>query len=217
MPFFGVYYIFSIPFTILGMFYCFKRDKKTENKIINFWFISALLLLFVINPPSIIRINIIWIPLILYTIIGLYFAFSEKQKILGCIVIIYLVAFTIFEFKYFKAEYSNNSFVKNVKNVIQYLDNKEGKIYIDYCFKEPYIYFMFYNKIEPKVERVIKREKGVFDNVKSLGKYNFYIPKNIDNDDIYVANKENDVELTLNKEMYKEIYIDNFIVYEPIT
>ena len=69
----GIYYVISIPFIIIGIIFSFGNSKLKNDKdnIINIWFISAFLLLFVFKESNINRINILIFPLIYYIIKGL--------------------------------------------------------------------------------------------------------------------------------------------------
>lgn len=216
MPIFGIFYIFSIPFTTYGIVKNFSKNVKDKNQIINFWFISASLMICVVTP-NVVRLNIIWIPLIIYTIIGIYDFINKSLKKQVIIASIYLCAFCIFIIKYFNTEFGYPMFITDAKEVIEYLNDKEEKIYIQYSFKEPYIYVMFYNEIEPEI--FLKTAQffytdGIFENVKSLKNYNFYLPEKIENlkDCIYVINKNNSLDIDYETFNIKEI--NDFLILE---
>ena len=88
---------------------------------------------------------------------------------------------------------------------------------MEYSFKEPYIYVMFYNKMEPKAftETVqLFKKNGIFENVKSIKNYNFYLPEKIENKEnyIYVINKNNNLNIDYNK--FNVQGINNFLILE---
>ena len=105
---FGTMYIFSTIFTLIGICACFKKDKKIEikyNYLFNVWFIVCIILTFICEP-NINRLNIIMIPIVYYTVIGIYLFityFSKKEnqkKIAAGLIIIYVCSFMAFMFKY---------------------------------------------------------------------------------------------------------------------
>lgn len=216
MPVFGIYYVFSIPFTIYGIIKNFSKSVKYKNPIINFWTISAFLMLCIVKP-NVVRVNIIWMPLIMYTIIGIYDFINKSLKKQVIIASIYLCAFCIFIIKYFNTEFGYPMFITNAKEIIEYLNDKEEKIYMQYSFKEPYIYVMFYNKVEPEIFSKTAQffeENRIFANVKTIKNYNFYLPEKIENskDSIYVVNKNS--SLDINYETFNIKEINNFLILE---
>ena len=109
--------------------------------------------------------------------------------------------------------FSYPAFIDDAKEVIKYLDNKDTDIYIEYTFKEPYIYFMFYNRMSPYVTKEYFSEHGIFANVKSINNYHFYISKDININDIYVL-KENSNSI-INYREFNKIKIQKYIILEP--
>ncbi len=212
---YGIIYIISIPFTLIGIFVNFK-EKENGKWIWNLWFISAFLLLFIIEP-NINRINIIHIPLIYFTIIGIVKAIEKIKLLQSFLLIAYISLFVSFQITYYTNDWSEYyTFVNGVENVIEYIDTLDvDKIYFEYAFKEPYIYVCFYNQISPyelKDTIKYKDEEGIFDNVESFGKYYFYIPDEIDLEEnaAYVLKKESVSEINL--DLFDVIYIDDFVV-----
>ena len=117
---YGITYIFSLPFTLIGIIKSFKinRDNKEIYKnIINIWFIASLLLLFVIEP-NINRINIIMIPIIYYTIVGI-FEVCNNNTITILIIIVYLISFILFTREYINTDFDKYMvFVDGVEDTI---------------------------------------------------------------------------------------------------
>ncbi len=217
---YGIIYPFSILFVIIGIYQSFKK-KKGYNTIINFWFISAFLLLFVCEP-NINRCNIIIIPMIYYAIVGIC-KVIEKNKILETIIIaFYLVEFVLFSYEYRSMDYSKYStFQDNIEEVIDYVEKaKVDNIYMEYSFKEPYIYVLFYAKkdVNEFINTVeyFNQERYGFDNVKSFGKYKFYLPQNIDKNEnagyIVPINEEINIE----NEKFKITEFKEFKVIEKV-
>lgn len=214
---------------------------KNENDIIiknimNIWLIAAVLLMFVCEP-NINRINIIMIPIIYYTIIGLYEIVNVSRTIMIVITILYVISFGLFVNKYWNTKFSNYLVFENgLEEVYNYLgsENKEEgtiakrinendnikDIYIEYFYKEPYIYTLFYTQENPKFfnEQVeLKSKDGYFDNVKSYGKYKYYLPEEVkpENGTIYVLENRNQKK-QYEEQGFKVTEFNNFLVLESI-
>jgi len=216
LPIYGIAYIISSPFMIIGIIKSFKIKNKI-NHIFNIWFIASLLLLFVVEP-NINRINIIIIPLIYYTILGIEYVFEEFGLAKIFLPIIYISLFICFEISYFSTDWNKYfTFNNEVENVIKYVDKVDKeKIYFEYSFKEPYIYICFYNKIDTReyIETVKYKSNKGFDRVESFGKYYFYIPNEKEQNAIYVIKAENEAKYKFDDKKWSKKYIDNFVVIE---
>lgn len=212
-PIYGIDYVISLPFIFLGMIICIKK-KNQINWIFNIWFIASTLLLFVIEP-NINRINIIMIPIIYYTAIGISEIFEHIQLSKIFIPIIYIGLFISFEISYFITDWNQYyTFNNKVENVIKYAKEKE-KVYFEYSFKEPYIYVCFYNKVDPNIfYNTVKYKNNIkgFDTVESFDKYYFYIPEKKENNATYIIRVENEKNYDFKNEEWKKEYIDNFVV-----
>ena len=218
---YGITYIFSLPLMIIGVFNSFTK-KKSENyiyvNIINLWFAAAVLLLLAVEP-NINRINIIMIPIVFYTIVGIYEIVCNARKVSLLITIIYIVSFCFFVKDYSKLNFDNYYvFIDKIEEPIEYISNLDvNKIYVQYAFKEPYIYFLFYEGTNPN-EFCTTMEKfngnKSFDNVKSFGKYNFYLPENIEHENgtVYLLSKENNLDIDYTD--WKVTEFEKFIVLE---
>ena len=216
---YGIIYIFSLPITIVGLIKCFKKSNQI-NFVINIWFITAMLLTFFVEP-NINRINILWIPIVYYTSIGIYEIISNTKFLKWIMILIYVVFFIKFEYTYFNTDFTNNfTFYDKIENVIKYTDKIDAdNIYFQYAFKEPYIYILFYNKCNPKdfsLTAKYKNDIKSFDSVISFGKYRFYLPNEIDDekDTAYVMKKKEENHYNINENIWKKIYIDDFLVLE---
>lgn len=210
---FGTIYIFSTFFTIIGLIYSFKKKRIVEvkyNYIFNIWFIVSIILTFICEP-NINRLNIIMIPIIYYTIIGLYIIINKIKKVSIIILILYLVSFGLFINKYLNQncdEYS--TFEGDLEEVIEYVDKIENKdIYITDKIQSSYIHVLFYTQYDTRkfVETVEYEDKYVeFRNVKSFGKYHFEDIEKIElnNEDVYVIKKEDKEKYDLSNYKIKE-------------
>lgn len=217
IPGYGMFYLVSIIFFIYGIHLSIKKYKDNKfNSIMNIWMLSSLVLasfcLVNIN-----RINIIMIPCIYYVVLGLYEFFDKYKTMIPCIVIIYIYLFTNFILDYKSQDYNNYfTFTSGVKEVAEYCEKEDAlEIYCQYSFKEPFIYFMFYN--ETNVYEYLNsvqyfKEKGIFDNIKSFGRYNFYMPEEIKEG--YIVIVPNGTEFEYEIEAKEIININQFDLYK---
>ena len=218
---FGTIYIFSIIFTIIGMIESFKKDENLEFKyswIFNIWFIVSIILTF-ICIPNINRLNIIMIPVIYYTIIGIYVFTKERRKLAIIIGSIYLIFFILFIKEYISQNWNDYSTFENgLKEVIEYVDEIPDKeIYITNDIKEPYIYVLFYTEYNTKdFVNTVKYENEYVEyrQVEQFGKYHFIdIIDDLDTtNNVYVVKKEKKDNYNLGNYNIKEF--DNYIIIE---
>lgn len=180
ISFYGICYVFSLPFTILGMFRCLKKINL-EKTILNIWFIVALLLVFTCNGANINRLNIIMVPIIMYTIIGIYNMMKNNKDSIIPIAILYCISFLFFANSYIKTQGKDGtSFAQDLEEPIKYVSELDvDKIYIPQAFVQPYIYTLFYTQtsVQEYIDTVkFFNEKVAFESIKSFGKYYFYLP-----------------------------------------
>lgn len=215
IPGFGFFYIISIPFLVYGIIYSIKNKEeiKKYESAIDIWFISSFLLMFVLNEVNINRINVLIYPLIYYVINGIYIVVAKRNIISNSIIlIVYIAFFVMFMCSYIFLKPANNyTFVDNIKEVIEYVEKvKDRKIYIEYAFKEPYIYVLYYTKYNThdfidSVQYIDNENLGKFDNIKSFGRYNFYIPDDQEKypDAVFVVKKKKNKQIDYTK--YKKL------------
>ena len=153
ISFFGITYVFSLPFTLIGLCYNFKKEQRNKivNICFNIWFIAAFLLLFVCEPNTN-RVNVMIIPLIYYTTIGIYYIIEKSPIARNAIISMYILAFMAFCYTYFYKGMKNEAYFEtDIEEMVEYVNNLEvEKVYIDKSFTEPYIYVLFYSKYNPK-------------------------------------------------------------------
>lgn len=223
IPGFGLYYIISIPFLVIGLLLSIdKKSRKEEYEyVINIWFISAFVLMLVFKQTNINRINILIFPTIYYIIKGIYVVLKMNKKVINYLILfLYLGFFIGFVISYTNITADQNyTSTDNVKEVIEYVDKLDvEKIYFEYSFKEPYIYILYYTRYNvydfiDTVEYFRDKSKGPFENVKGFGKYEFYVPEEKDEKNVcYVLKKNNNLELESDK--FKVIEFEKYVVLE---
>lgn len=222
---FGITYVFSCVFTIIGIINSLKKEKKLYVKygyLFNIWFIVCMILTF-ICPPNINRLNIIMIPIICYTIIGIYIFLeyivkeNNRKKITLALTILYMGFFSLFLIQYSCQDYNKYStFESGLESVIKYADNIQNKdIYITNKIKMPYIYTLFYTGYDTRefVDTVkYKRTDVQFRKVESYGRYHFEDIEELNDNCVYILKIEDKRLFDLST--YKVKTYEHYLVIE---
>lgn len=157
----GMLFLWDFPFIILGLIYLLR---KLDRRVI------LLLLLFILSPlpasvttgtPQPIR-AIAMIPAFqIFVACGVYFLYKQagRWKRLGLVIIsiagiVFTVNLIYYLYSYFILtpvkygyfwQYGNKEAILYAKSV----ENRYNKIIMSYEYDQPYIYYLFYNKIDP--------------------------------------------------------------------
>ena len=125
---FGTIYIFSTIFTIIGIIIAIKHRKEIQyGYFMGIWLIVALLLSFICEP-NINRLNIIFFPIIFYTVIGIEEVAKQGKAFAISLLIIYILSFGLFLNTYFKEDANTyKTFEDNLEEPIKYVNSLEGK------------------------------------------------------------------------------------------
>jgi len=184
----GTIFFISFPFFIIGLIKIIRNKQfiKEDHHFIFFSWLLSSIILGLTSHVNINRINIIFIPIIYFTVIGFFFAenmlISEYKKNFRFLLIgLYSMYFGFFGGYYlfiFKNEIKSQ-FYYGLGDAIKYADkiNSGGTINItSNSINMPYIYVCFYNQIDPDLFRktVIYKDNNVgFKEVVSFGRYTF--------------------------------------------
>ena len=228
---FGTIYIFSTVFTVIGIILAIKnREKIKYAYIMEIWIIVAMLLTFVCEP-NINRLNIIFFPIIFYTVIGISDVIKQGKIFTVLILIIYVISIIGFLNVYFKEDANTyQTFEANLEEPIKYvgmLDKESGKseqIYITDSIKEAYIYVLFYLEYNPNdfsstVEYSNPEEP--FREVEKFANYNFINVSKLESDEgnIYLVRNSEYEDIKKAPQKYgvqsieDEFYIKGFVGY----
>lgn len=214
---FGIFYIISIIFFVIGVKESLGKYKDNiYNQIMNIWMLAAIVLS-AFCDANINRINIIMIPCIYYIVVGIY-EFLNKYKVATlCLGTIYIVLFAEFMYVYTSKDYNEYyTFTSGVEGVVDYCNSlDEDTVYCQYSFKEPFIYFMFYGEtdVHEYLDTVqYYEESRTFDNIKSFGKYKFYLPSEIKENSVIIVQK--DTEKYYDEVCKNKVTINQFDIYE---
>ena len=230
MPFFGIIYIASLPFMLYGMLKTLKKTKTSkkkervtltiddiEIKLLNYWFITSMLLTAICTEANINRLNIIMIPLIFYTILGIYYITKNDANIIKAIITMYTIIFILFGTNYLQTQNKKNtSFAVGLKEPLEYVEKLDVKrVYIVRDFPQPYIYTLFYTKTDVNVfiDTVkYKAEKVAFEDILSFGKYYFDIPNDLNEENVAYLVKS---DYKYDSDKLKETKFGKYKVLEP--
>ena len=217
IPQYGLFYLISIVFFIIGLRACVKKYKENSfNQIMNIWMIAAIVLC-AFCEANINRINIIMIPCIYYIVVGLFEFLTKYKQLTVCIAVIYVVLFIEFMYSYVNKDYNKYyTFTSGVEDVVDYCKTLDvDNIYCKYSFKEPFMYFMFYGQedVNEYLDTVEYFEEGrTFDNIRSFGKYKFYLPEESEKNSVIIVPKNTEIEY--NDESVQKVTINQFDIYE---
>jgi len=199
----GMLYLWDFPFIILGIIFLFK---KIDRRIL------LLFILFILAPvPAAITTGtphpvraIAMIPgFQIFSSVGFFLVLSmilkSKYKLIGIIIGLVIIASLIFNVKYYLESYYVATPIKygyfwqfGYKEALNYAKENEAKfknIIMTYQYDQPYIYYLFYNKIDPPwyQKNWDYNGNGTVDRFKRvIGKYTF---RNIEySKDINISN-----------------------------
>lgn len=208
LPIYGCIYVISLPFTIVGIVKSTKKLIK-ERKVFDFLlldaFISSLLLFAYYNAPNINRVNSIYLPMIIYTAIGLGDLLKNRKQIIS-VLAAYAIMFSGFSAQYFGDVYKESIATEFYESFGEAVDKADfiangNDIYVTANVNMPYIYVLFYEQPNPSdfYTTVNYTNPGAqFQQVASFKNYKFshnYITSGakgvyiIDNSDIPSINK----------------------------
>ena len=189
----GQMYLWSLPFLIFGTFLLFRKREG------HFWIIPVWIILGMIpaatarETPHALRIETI-LPtlqiLVAYGFINFIFSLKKYRNMFAGILLTILFISTLYFYhgltSHYAREYSSE-WQYPYKELISYLDKAGGsysKIYVTTALGRPYIYFLVYDRVDPKLFRntaEIEREALGFVHIKAFDKFEF--DKEIENID----------------------------------
>lgn len=182
---FGFLYLVDLPFLLIGLVQVFKKRYKWGYLAVGWILITPLVLApFVEETPNLHRFLFAIFPLILLTAFGILelLKYTKRKKYLYIATSFFIIFIYAFSFIYFihqlfiiqpvhRPWYRNYAY-KELINSINVLEPKYKKVYISTSDSNVYIFYLFYNKFDPK----LYQESGSRGNERygKLGKFNFY-------------------------------------------
>lgn len=189
---YGPYYLFSLPFTIVGFVYIINKFKKSEKSkklgiyIVIAWLFASILSGLITNNVLVNRMNMIFYPLILITGIGIYFVAVKLSKIKILYILIaavYVFSFVNFDLAYFgyHGKELGDSFFVGIGTAIEKAESYDPDvIYVSTYGKGMQIaelMTMFYSKIDSRYYQGKKEEYSKKTGKKQLPygqRYQYY-------------------------------------------
>lgn len=218
IPYFGTLYLFTIPFSVTGLFHGIIKDRRTlltkglteKEKIsscyvflIRNWFLVSLMMMFILST-NINRINIVWFPLLLSGVLGIqdFLAFfhdlRKTQTILKTtLTLSYLSSFLTFSIYYatkWNREQIEPNFYASFKEALLYSESIEHKTtYIStHANYTLVLYYTKYNTQDYINTVEITNPGSAFENVRSFSGYTFNLPKKLEGGNTYIVyNQDN--------------------------
>ena len=154
---FGYFYKVTFPLAVLGLFFLLASFRNAKENLFKHWLLLAWIissiLVGVIHPVNLTRINLIFIPILLCMVFGLL----DLNKILKYITPVALVMLSA-AFIFFTLAYHGKNYQKQASDVfnagiipaIKYAgDNSASLICISEQTRFAYIYTLFVKKIHP--------------------------------------------------------------------
>lgn len=184
----GLLYMWGIFFVVPGLIMLFKLPKKSRNLVIAWLIIAPIAAAISVPAPHNLRsLNMIPIPqfILALGIVWVYIKLGKKYQRYFTIFIIALIVFFLINYLsvYFNdySKKSSSEWADGYKQLVEYMDkseNKYEKVIVSGHYWQPYVYFLFYNKIDPKFYQESGQKNGFgkyvfggtsWDNGKELG------------------------------------------------
>ncbi len=221
---YGYFYKYTLPFAVLGaiLLIPFKKPEKAPERMLLLAWLVAGLLLGILQPANINRINLVFIPLIFC--VAYVVAWIAERSTIGLLIAIsiFLVAFGFFTYAYHSQAYRSEvdqSFFPGLLPAINFASQQGADgICITDTVNEPYIYVLFSRQLDPSdylnsITYINPHANA--GQVLQLDRYSFGLdncPQ--DPKTIYILSGE---KPPLNRVTYSLYNFNRFIVYIPGT
>jgi hypothetical protein len=181
VPGFGYLYKFGLAFAILGLVVTLSRRRfwLRETEFFFLAWLAASVVVAATESVNINRINIVFLPLVFFAAVGIR-TLAASQVLLAAIVAYHCLAFVQFTDAYFgesyRAQASAVSFEHFGDAINRAARKTSGPLCITSRVNEPYIYVLFYRRIDPHLflKTVHYKNLGAeFEHVSSFDRYTF--------------------------------------------
>ncbi len=185
----SVLYLFDLLFIIIGCIFLIKREQKLFMFLLLFIMISILPAALTFVTPAANRTLTLVIPLIFIVSCGVVYFLNRinsgfgKYSLIACILVGYALSFGYFTYQYIfilprdHADWWHYGY----KELVSYLDiqkKSRESISVSGNLSVPYIFFLFYNQVEPvtlrgRLIRDYNDDEFGFEHVSELDNYQF--------------------------------------------
>lgn len=183
----GMLYIWELPFIISGIYYLLQNRNKSAYVIFWWFLISPVASSITKGTPHAVR-SLLYLPTYqIFSAFGLvtivyYLNKNYKKRTAGIFKVIVGGLF-ILNFYYYLNMYWIHSPViyadwwqygyKQAFSEVNKLEGKYNRIIFTYQYDQPYIYYLFYNKVDPSWYQKNWGGKEVLRDIRAFGKYEF--------------------------------------------
>lgn len=182
----GILYLIEFPFFIYGAYSILNRKIKWGYFIISWILIIPVILAFAVDEsPNAHRFYLAILPIELITSFGLisFIEWFKNKKELKLFMLFFLFFSFFLSLLYFLHQlfihqprhlswYRGYAYKELVENLKMY-ETKYKKIYVTKAHATPYIYFLFFNKVNPKYYQSLGSPRDY--NYRGFGKY-YFVP-----------------------------------------
>ncbi|OBR67779.1 hypothetical protein A7K91_08580 [Paenibacillus oryzae] len=181
VPPYGYLYPIAVPFILFGIAYSFQlvwRSKSIGHALLLSW-LAAAIMVALVTEININRINIIFYPLLLFASGGIVPLWQRWRLAAMTAIISFGLFFAAFAAYYFTtySEKLSMVFFESFGDAVSYAsDQTDGTVYVTPSVNMPYIYVLFYERIDPRdfADSVVYGNPGgAFQQVSSFGRYRF--------------------------------------------
>lgn len=155
----GMLYLWDLPFILIGIYFLLKKRKKKTWLLLILFLLAPLPAAISTGSPHPVR-AITMAPIFsIFAALGVYYLFFQEKAIRRRILLGIVSVLFIFNFAYYLHQYYVNTPIEygyfwqygNKQAVLaaKSLEGKYQKIIMTYEYDQPYIYYLFYNKIDP--------------------------------------------------------------------
>ena len=155
----GMLYLWELPFILIGLGFLFTRRTKKVWLLMIMFLLAPLPAAVATGSPHPVRAIAMAPVFSIFTALGVYFLFFDRKSLVRKIILIAAAVLFVINFFYYLHEYyvhtpieygyfwqyGNKQAVEEIKS----LEGKYNKIIFTYEYDQPYIYYLFYNKIDP--------------------------------------------------------------------
>lgn len=188
----GQLYLWELPFLILGVLLLFKQKRGYWWLIILWLFLGIVPAATARETPHALRIETSLPTWQILTALGVVAGLDWLKKLnlkrnFKFLILVFSFSLLILNVVYFQHNYWRHYPIKfsgeweyGYKPALEFIKETEGdyeEIWFADVLGRPYIYFLFYQQIDPKEfwqEAVVTRDSFGFVNVESFGKYHFF-------------------------------------------
>ncbi len=172
IPNIGVIYFWELPFLLWGIVFIFSKKNLTNYSIALFWAALGVLSasLTVEETPNIQRALFVLPAFQWLTALGVLDLVDKVRNRIKFISIAGLIIVAAWSLFFFVHQYTVHTFLRQpwyrfyeMKEAVNYMNSASKqykKVYLTFNSTEPYIFFLFYNKVSPVTYLQTVKEKG---------------------------------------------------------